>query len=775
MPQKPPAAPCELVLEISAAPERRLKVRPKGLGRPAQIFTIEPVLTPEDERQFREYIDGLGRRGATQSRASQHVAQWMEPLGERYYRALFEKQPRLRSWLEARLAAGHGRLVIASDAQEVLRELWETLRPPNKQPLALQGIVISRRLLSVPAKAAAAALGPSLRVLWVAPRPASLGPSEAASGVMRIQSLLDPDAITVLRPPTLQRMKAQLDGGREDGSPFQLVHFEGHGSYLSEEGRGVLYFEDSKGGADPVAGDRLRLAFQEVPLVLLEACYASDTGGPEECWAAVVPHLLHHGVQAVIAAPFSVHVDQMARFVPAFYKSLLGGETVGQAVNAGRRALLVEPGRRTAAGESVSVGLLDWWAMQLYQQGPDAPLLKLQAADERPAAALKPSGGPLTDFSAGVSAAWSRRRFGALAVVLFAVAIAGIGWHSVSHIRDEHHRRERAAARSAIEEEAKRCFNPNAFHCASMLHLAEDCYGRQLPGLWPACSYWIGRIKEDGLTGQPDLPSALAAYGHACDAGYALGCLNSGHMKEHGRGLPQPAALEARRDYERGCELGNLEACANAALLYAKDDPALGLTSNWEQAQPLYARACKGGKGIPSGCVGLGSWLWEKRGDIQGAYRLFSLACAQNDLFGCTRQGDITTHLAERQEAYRKACDVLDNRHGACAGCIPLAKAYEKEPGKEQAAFALYEELCHSGCSGSGSRSCCSDPAVRGTACRWLGWVFEHGELRRSVNLKAARRAYQQGCDSHDKQSCTLLERLSCASAGPHLQSSAGR
>lgn len=767
-------APFELVLDISAIAEREIEVRPLGLGAAIPPFCVAPICGVAGQRP-------LLVPDEVKPAEAQHAAfQKTEELGDRYYAMLFAQRPALQEWLNARIEAGGGRLVIVSDSPVVFLERFETLRTPDKKPFALQGISVVRQLATATATAAASRIPPgqALRVLFVAPQHVPGMPNGAAE----LRHRLGDDAVVECQPPTLEQLLRLIVTERKRGRPFQVVHVNGQGffEFGSPPGHGALRFLDPKGGAPSVDSRLLTEACGGLPLMVLEA-HKIGTRSLEQAFADAVPHLLRHGIQAAVTIPDFLPSDHVAAFLSRFYDALQDGKSPGYAVMAGGRELEVlaaserggRPGQGSSAGRRSSVSI------QHYQQGPDAPLVLAPSApavlDAAPSTPSASSLAPLVSSPGAVAPALStrvsRRTLGWAALGFTAIVVSGFIARHIHTQRQQQahavavsrHRAEIAAERVRIEAEVSSCLNPNPYHCTLALKRAEQC-AAQKSELWPDCNYWIGRIKEDGLAGQRDLPGALAAYGRACDADHPLGCLNLGYMKEHGRGLPHPVPLEARMDYERGCSLDNREACANAALLFATEDPARGLHANPIRAQALYHKACpiNSTTGIPSGCVGLGTLMLEQFGDDQGAYRLFSTACAQDNLHGCTRQGDLTTVPAEREHLYRKACESLDLRHGACSGCIPLARHYVETPGKEQAAMALFDELCHTGCEASDSpvRSCCQDTEVRGAACRWLGWVWQFGKLKRPSDLAQARKAFQQGCASGNKLSCKYLRAL---------------
>lgn len=752
-----PYTPSELVLEISATAEGPLEVYPRGLRRDEGPFLIDAVLSAPDAPSV-ESLESAA-------------------LGKTYYQRLFAERPVLTEWLDARIDAGGGRLIF-SMTPETFLEQWETLATPNGKLVVQQRITIERRLTGIgPGARGGGQPAAALRALWVSPQQ----PSGEDSGARRMQRLFDEGMVTC-QPATLQDMLQTLATARDEGRPFQVVHLEGQGfyEYPRANSQRELWFQNPHGGGIVVEMERLGEVFSGLPLLILEDYPRVSSRELRHEWPAVVPQLLGLGVQSIIVVPFPKGTGHAARFVDRLYDELGKGETVGQAVSDGRRALLIEPAPQAAAAEPPAPQV-DRLTVQLYQQGDDIALVRSLTGAPSPRQSSYParsstSGKPEQRASASVVPSPSLRFFLPYIALGLVLALAGGAWMLRNHIRAANQRKaqateqrrvetELAAKHRRLEEEAKGCLNPNAFRCAEVLPVAEECRRTRRASFWPMCSYLVGRIKEDGLHGEADPAGALEAYEEGCGAGYGLACLNLGHMEHYGRGLPRPNLGKARQDYEHGCDVGNLEACANAGWLYA--DPTSGLKQDLVRAREFYQKSSKGngGNGLPRGNVGLGN-LHFQDGDSPGAYRLFSSACSQGDPLGCKRQGDLTDNPAEQQSLYEKACRFLDNHPGACSGCVVLAKNYERQAGKEQAAFAIYERLCPSDHEKENglSRPCREDKKTRAKACRWLGWSKDHGELMQPVNKEAARKAYRQGCDLQDQPSCEELNSFNASS-----------
>jgi hypothetical protein len=121
--------------------------------------------------------------------------------------------------------------------------------------------------------------------------------------------------LVVLRPPTLEALANTLLEASAEGTPFHVVHFDGHGRqnerlvpssspggwYQGQPGEGVLVFEKPGGGADPVPALAVVRVLKDakVPVVVLNACQSGAIGKDLE--AAVATRLMQEGTASVVA------------------------------------------------------------------------------------------------------------------------------------------------------------------------------------------------------------------------------------------------------------------------------------------------------------------------------------------------------------------------------------------------------------------------------------------------------------------------------------------
>ena len=258
---------------------------------------------------------------------------------------------------------------------------------------------ISRALPVAEATQTVAVPGGKLRVLMVISRPggtSDVGYQMVARPLLeRLDAVRGDVELTVLRPPTFDALGVAVRQAAGAGTPFHVVHFDGHGSMpeagggavalrpgmMAAPGEGVLAFEKPGGGSEQVGASQVAavLAGARVPVVVLNACQSGAVG--KELEASVATALLQAGCAAVVAMAYSVYAVAAAEFMAAFYESLFAGDSVGQAVTAGRRRLFGHDARPSPKGD---MPLADWLVPVHYMR---REVRFPQARTTRPAAA----------------------------------------------------------------------------------------------------------------------------------------------------------------------------------------------------------------------------------------------------------------------------------------------------------------------------------------------------------------------------------------------------
>jgi len=385
---------------------------PQGAGRrevtSARSWRLTAPIGPIEAEEIRWYLEKYAVWPGTQFRdRARRVEESLIRWGQDLHRAALPPEHTanvMQSW--SRIADGAGRRCsILVDAEATLeagasedqvrtaREAatallglpWELLHDgtgflfQGGKPVRVRRRLPNTRVLDLPL------LSPPIRCLLVSPRPeddacgyinhrvSALALVEAMEG---LGGLVD---ITVLSPPTLGTLREELERARQAGTPYQVVHFDGHGVYDRQAGLGGLCFEDPADG-DRLEGRRHQTVYTDtlgpllrdhrIPLVFLEACQSAQA---EQASESVASELLKVGVASVVAMSHSVLVETAQRFVAAFYESLAAGRRIGQAMLKGQRALGDDDfrGRAFGAGE---LRLKDWFVPVLYQEREDPAL-----------------------------------------------------------------------------------------------------------------------------------------------------------------------------------------------------------------------------------------------------------------------------------------------------------------------------------------------------------------------------------------------------------------
>ena len=129
-----------------------------------------------------------------------------------------------------------------------------------------------------------------------------------------------------------------------------IIHYIGHSSFDDREGEGYLYFETGeKGVSDHVTADELRnMLINDRPwLVVLNSCESGITS-IERPMAGVAQNLLCRlNIPFVVAMQQPISDDAAISFSQKLYAELTAGETVANAVTAGRSAIFTDADIRT--------------------------------------------------------------------------------------------------------------------------------------------------------------------------------------------------------------------------------------------------------------------------------------------------------------------------------------------------------------------------------------------------------------------------------------------
>ncbi len=146
-----------------------------------------------------------------------------------------------------------------------------------------------------------------------------------------------------------------------------LFHFAGHGDFESQlgptpgttEGKGVLVLDDGYGDPQPIEAGELAVQLRQagVRVAVLGACQ-SGRRDDVNVWSSVAAALLKAGLGAVVGMQTTIKDEHAIVFAEAFYKALLAGLPIDEAVTQGRIAVAAHDPR-------------DWAVPVLYLRAED--------------------------------------------------------------------------------------------------------------------------------------------------------------------------------------------------------------------------------------------------------------------------------------------------------------------------------------------------------------------------------------------------------------------
>jgi tetratricopeptide (TPR) repeat protein len=347
---------------------------------------FKPFLSDEDYEDLRWYLEAymelsIGGAKVRAERVQRSLVEWGRKLfdlvfGSGDHRVLYEallkgEAPRL--------------LTVGSKDPDLLRLPWE-LMADGAGALTRHGVTIRRQLESAGATVKYETGKLPLRILLAVSRPDDAGfldPRHTTRAMLEALAPLGEGVVVdFCRPATLPRLNEMLDEAKEDGTPYHIVHFDGHGTFLKESQIGALCFEKDEDARGKVPTDLVRadqlgqiLAAHRIPVAILEACRSGQVGDVM-AFRGVAPALLEAGVGSVLAMSHAVHVEATRILLERFYEKLAAGASIGEALEKGRGALIAKPDRWLYRGpDAPTVALQDWFLPHLYQRGADPVLV----------------------------------------------------------------------------------------------------------------------------------------------------------------------------------------------------------------------------------------------------------------------------------------------------------------------------------------------------------------------------------------------------------------
>lgn len=404
------AAQLHLVLDGETM---RLSLRTGNAGEYEAAFPYHSPINNEDAADARWLLEDHPRlRGRSSDPIASRIEDRLYTLAADLRDAVFESSEEARPISEA-LADNEllNRLHVTIDEPQTAPWTpWELmLAPSSSDPLSVLAASFSR--ISTSASPPQPPLkSDKLRILLVTSRPSGEDDVPFRSVASRIVQAVAASTessiqVDLLRPPTYPALLDALAAASETEEPYNVVHFDGHGSYDADvfdesSKRGYLYFEGFDGSIEEVSGSILGadLAQYGVSYLLLNACrsaYAEPNalGGDataktaERAFGTLAAEVRAKGVAGVLAMGFNLYVVTAAGLIANTYAALAARRNLSEAVAHARRELY--------QAETNVVGAFDWLvpiafsgeAIEQEDRRDEITALNVQASTTTPASA----------------------------------------------------------------------------------------------------------------------------------------------------------------------------------------------------------------------------------------------------------------------------------------------------------------------------------------------------------------------------------------------------
>lgn len=395
----------------------RVEATLSGPGFAALSARSQVTLTMKDEDRanLRWYLERYLQEPFDPNPArAQRIEHRMVEIGADLFREVFQSSDDARDlWARMRDDVPATRIEVVTDVEEAVSIPWELMRDPKTDAvLALhaQAFVRTQHATARRPRLPEPADGP-IRILLVIARPNREDDVPFRSVARRlIESLGTSERfqLDVLRPPTFARLAEVLRAAKNEGKPYHVVHFDGHGAYGERAASGAawqrLIYGDPRPGPhgylafeDPSVKENLQLISgpalgnllweAQVPVLALNACRSAHADSTRQSPTAeeskhedgIQPHeqvraygslaqeIVDAGTAAVIAMRYNVYVVTAAQFVANFYAGLVQGWGLGEAASAARKQLADHPIRDIGYGPKE---LEDWTVPIVYEAAP---------------------------------------------------------------------------------------------------------------------------------------------------------------------------------------------------------------------------------------------------------------------------------------------------------------------------------------------------------------------------------------------------------------------
>ena len=230
------------VLRISDVPldgRRRVEVTwQDGLVPQKAVASFAYRAGDQDGEKVRWYLEDYAEFPADPAPAlAASAEQVLADMGTSLFSNVFDGMDAAGIWTQARARLAEVRVEIDTDPAEAPGLPWELLRAPGSgTALAVGAGEFVRTHLQTAGRARLpGAAGDELRVLLVICRPGGRADVPFRSVASRLvrggAGQMDGLRLDVLRPATFRQLSTVLHEAAEAGSPYHVVHFDGHGTY----------------------------------------------------------------------------------------------------------------------------------------------------------------------------------------------------------------------------------------------------------------------------------------------------------------------------------------------------------------------------------------------------------------------------------------------------------------------------------------------------------------------------------------------------------------
>jgi len=220
-----------------------------GLPRQTADARFDFALTAQDHEGLRWYLEDFLQYPLDPApKIAARIEQRIVEIGTTLFKNIFQSGDDARDlWATLRDRLDDTRVEIITEVREAAAIPWELLRDPKTDtPLSLRAhsFVRAHSQAAQRPQIPQTAAGP-IRILLVICRPGGsidVPFRSVASRLLKGLSASDRELfqLDVLRPPTFEQLARVLRAAKDNGQPYHVVHFDGHGVYADVSNSSTL-------------------------------------------------------------------------------------------------------------------------------------------------------------------------------------------------------------------------------------------------------------------------------------------------------------------------------------------------------------------------------------------------------------------------------------------------------------------------------------------------------------------------------------------------------